>query len=217
MAKQDRGQDKNRLKPLYVAVSIIIVITGIFIVISYNRKAPIVTDTGSDPVKGAKDAVVTIVEYSDFQCPACGAMYPIVEETVKRYPDRVRVVYKNFPLTRIHKHAYDAALAGECAFKQGRFWEFHDILFQNQKDWSSNSDSRERFLAYAEEAGLNRDAFKACMESKETSQEVDGDIREGKRLNINSTPTFFINGKRYVGVWGMNEFDFIVRKAMGGY
>ncbi len=167
-----------------------------------------------DPVKGASDPRVVIVEFSDFQCPACRAMWPVLEAMVKKYPDKVMVAYKNYPLTRVHRWAYTAALAGECAYKKGKFWKYHDLLFERQKTWSRSKDARVDFLDMAEELGMERLDFLRCMESEDTKRAVDEDIGEGKRLRIHSTPTFFINGKRYVGVFKPWEFEYIIRQEL---
>lgn len=169
-----------------------------------------------DPVKGASDPKVVIIEFSDFQCPACKAMYPVLKEIVKKYPEEVMVAYKNYPLTRVHRWAYTAAVAGECAYRREKFWEYHDLLFERQKEWANSRDARVDFLNMAEELGMDRMEFLRCMESKEIKDSVSADMEEGRRLNIHSTPTFFINGKRYVGVFKPWEFDYIVRKALEG-
>ena len=167
-----------------------------------------------DPVKGASRPKVIIVEFSDFQCPACRAMSPVLEAIVKRYPNEVMVVYKNYPLTGIHRWAYTAALAGECAHLQGMFWRYHDLLFERQKEWAHSADARVDFLNMAEELGMDRMEFLRCMESEEARTAVSADMEEGRRLRIHSTPTFFINGRRYVGVFRPWEFDYIVRKEL---
>ncbi len=167
-----------------------------------------------DPVKGATNPKVVIIEFSDFQCPACKAMAPVLDGIVKKYPNEVMVAYKNYPLVRTHRWAYTAAVAGECAYRKGRFWEYHDLIFERQKEWANSKDARVDFLNMAEELGMDRMEFLRCMESQEIKEAVNADMREGKRLNINSTPTFFINGRRYVGVFKPWQFDYIVRREL---
>jgi protein-disulfide isomerase len=202
---------KNNLRNLIIAAVIVIVV--VIAVKLYNRGA-VGSDNGSNPVKGAPDARVTIVEFSDFQCPACGYMQPVINEIAKKYPEDVKVIYKNFPLTRAHKWAYTAALAGECAFDQGKFWEYHDTLFERQQSWSASANAREDFLRYAKNLGINENSFNECIDSGNAKLRVDSDRSEGNKLNINSTPTFFINGKRYVGIWRAGEFDKLIKETL---
>ena len=212
--KEERPLPKKNIKKAYYVIFVTLFLIATFFGVKLYKKEVVEANGGLDPVKGAPDGKVTIVEFSDFQCPACGVMYPVVDEMVKRYPKDVRVVYKNFPLTTIHRWAYTAALASECAFDQGKFWEFHDIVFDRQSAWSRASDAREDFLRYAKELGMDQESFNSCIDSAPIKKRVDNDIREGDRLNINSTPTFFINKKRYVGVWNVKELDRIIRKAL---
>lgn len=204
---------KKDTRGTYYLVFIVAFLISVVIGLKYFGAEEAEIAEGMDPVKGASNAKVTIVEYSDFECPACGAMYPVLDEIVKRYPDDVRVIYKNFPLSG-HKWSYTAALASECAFDSGKFWEFHDILFDRQKGWSKARDAREDFLRYAKKLDIPTDEFNTCIDSKPIKQRVNDDRSSGRKLNINSTPTFFINGKRYVGVWSVSEFERIIKKSM---
>lgn len=204
------SQNNNTRNLIIVAVFVIAAVMGV----KLYKTGDVNSGEGLDPVKGPQDAKVTIVEYSDFQCPACGFMQPIINEIAKKYPANVKVIYKNFPLTRAHKWAYTAALAGECAFDQGKFWEFHDTIFEQQKTWSTSSDAREDFLRYAKNIGMDENRLNECIDSRNAKKRVDNDKSEGNRLNINSTPTFFINDKRVVGVWRVGEFDKLIKKAL---
>jgi protein-disulfide isomerase len=209
--KVQRPSTNNNVRNLIIAtVCIIVIVIGVRL----YKSEEVNSNIGLDPVKGPPDAKVTIIEYSDFQCPACGFMQPVVNEIAKKYPKDVKVIYKNFPLTRAHKWAYTAALAGECAFDQGKFWEFHDTIFEQQKSWSTSANARDDFLRHAKNIGMDENRLNECIDSGNAKKRVDLDMSEGNRLNINSTPTFFINGKRVVGAWRVGEFDKQIKKAI---
>ena len=116
-------------------------------------------NTGGGHIRGKADAPVTLVEFGDYQCPACGAYYPIIEEVLRRYPDKVKLEFHHYPLIQVHPHALKAAKAAEAAGEQGKFWEMHDKLYQNQPIWSRSSNAEAQFLAYAGEIGLDANKF----------------------------------------------------------
>jgi protein-disulfide isomerase len=147
-----------------------------------------------DHVRGPKDAPVTLLEYGDFECPRCGAAHPLLKELEESLGDRVRFVFRNFPLTQAHARAERAAMAAEAAGLQGRFWEMHDLLFENQ-----DALEEEDFRRYAETLDLDLDAFAAGMQDDERLNHVREDFVSGVRSGVNGTPTFFINGVRHDG------------------
>lgn len=154
--------------------------------------------TGATKMKGAENPVVTIVEFSDFQCPACQAAQSYVSQLEKTYPDKVKVVYRHFPLDSIHVNARLAAQASEVALSQGKFWEFHDKLFASQKEWEkiANKDEvKAKFAEYAAELQIDKQMFLEKIESPETIQMVKNDSDLGDALSIQATPTFYVNGK----------------------
>jgi len=155
--------------------------------------------TEGAPGVGTSGAPVAIVEFSDFQCPHCRQLYENMKILTTHYP-QVRVVFKNFPIAAVHPWALTAAIGGRCAYQQSPdgFWKVHDGLFENQ-DLISAADIWERLLAYAGQAGLDKDAFKACMASPEAKQAVETELAEGQVLSVNSTPTVFVNGRPVVG------------------
>lgn len=171
-----------------------------------------------DPVKGAANPKVVIVEYSDFQCPACRQAQRVLKRVLARYGDQVQLVYNDFPLERVHPNAFQAAEAAQCAHRQGKFWEFHDILFEEQPVWAEDPDPLDRFLGYAREAGLDVASFEQCLKGHETRDAVQEDIREGTRLRVRSTPTFFINNTRLVGRPTFGKFQRLIEEelAQGG-
>jgi len=151
--------------------------------------------------KGGGD--ILIEEFSDFQCPACGAAYPELKSFFGRNAsDRVKFIYKHFPLAQIHPQAFKAAEAAECADEQGMFWEYHDKLFENQRNLL-----RSNLIAYAEGIGLNSGSFTSCLDSGRMSGRVQAGIDEGNSRGVRSTPTFFINGQKYEGVLTAEQLE----------
>lgn len=149
------------------------------------------------PVKGAENAKVTIVEFSDLQCPACKAMAPAVDEILKKYPNDVKVVYRHFPLTTIHRNAQAAAIAGETARTFGKFWEFHDLLFAEQSNWSELDDAafKKKLEEYAEKLAIDKTEFTKRMDTNEVKEVVTTDVSDGTRAGVDGTPTFYVNGQ----------------------
>ncbi|MFA7286516.1 MAG: thioredoxin domain-containing protein [Patescibacteria group bacterium] len=152
--------------------------------------------TPTDHLLGNPDAAVTLVEYSDFQCPACASYHPIVKQIMETYGDRVRFVYRHYPLRQIHPNAVLASSAAEAASEQGKFWEMHDLLFARQRSWSDDINAKGTFSDYAEELGLNKDTFLAAMSGDVIADRIATDEASGNRLGIAGTPTFFLNGEK---------------------
>ena len=171
-------------------------------------------DAGAGVVTGPPDAPVTIVEFADFQCPACARFYGFTGRMIKQnYVDQggqARWVYYDFPLDQ-HPHAVPAAHAARCADEQGRFWPMHDLLFARQDAWSPKSDARGDFEDYAAEIGLDRTAYRECMEEGRYLSEIIAAAKYGQRLGVNSTPTVFINGARVRHDYG--EIERIILEA----
>jgi formate-nitrite transporter family protein len=149
-----------------------------------------------DHVMGPHGAPVTLVEYGDFECPYCGEAYPIVHEIQERMGDRLRFVFRNFPLSESHPHAQHAAEAAEAASAQGKFWEMHDMLYENQ----DALDDR-HLVRYAADLGLDAKQLARELEAGTFEAAVREDFRSGVRSGVNGTPTFFVNGTRYDGPW----------------
>jgi protein-disulfide isomerase len=145
-----------------------------------------------DHAQGPADAPVTLVEYGDYECPYCGAAFPIVRALQCRLGDRLRVVFRHFPLTQVHPHALSAAEAAEAAGAQGRFWAMHDLLFEHQRAL----DDR-RLAGYAADLGLDGDRFAREMGEHVHAGRVREDVLSGARSGVNGTPTFFVNGARH--------------------
>ena len=149
----------------------------------------------TDQLKGNRDASVTLVEYSDFQCPACKAWHPVLKDITRDYADRIRFVYRHFPLSQ-HKQAELAAYAAEAAGVQGKFWEMHDMIFERQSDWAENSSARSIFLDMARLLNLDMAAFERDLDSDVLHKKVSNDLSGGLKANVNATPTFFLDGRK---------------------
>ena len=145
-----------------------------------------------DHVQGSGGAPLTLVEYGDFECPYCGAAYPIVKEIQRTMGERLRFVFRHFPITTSHPHAEAAAEAAEAAGHQGAFWEMHDHLFENQKRLRD-----EDLRSYADELGLDVERFGKELTEQVDADRVHEDFMSGVRSGVNGTPTFFINGSRH--------------------
>jgi protein-disulfide isomerase len=145
-----------------------------------------------DHIQGPATAAVTLVQYGDFECPYCGAAYPIIKEIQSRMGDRLRFVFRNFPISTSHPHAEQAAEAAEAAAAQGRFWEMHDTLYENQRRLRD-----EDLLAYAERLELDVERFAKELAEHVHAGRVHEDFMSGVRSGVNGTPTFYINGVRH--------------------
>jgi protein-disulfide isomerase len=147
-------------------------------------------------VKGNVEANVTLTEYSDFQCPACGQAHPFVKEIVQAYGDRIKFEYKHFPLVTIHPYALSAARAAEAAGEQGKFWEMHDKLFENQSTWSSSRAVDAVFVSYAEELGLDTTLFKQHYNAPVITDAIKTSYNEALSKGLSGTPSFFLNDQK---------------------
>lgn len=153
--------------------------------------------SASEHIRGPVDAPVTLVEYSDFQCPACGTLEPIIRKLSLEFPKELRVVYRHYPLRSLHANAEMAAWASEAANMQGRFWEYHDMLFNTQDAWSKEQNPEAKFVEYAKSLGLDTERFAKDLKSSDVKNRVAVDANSGDKQNITGTPTFFLNGQRF--------------------
>jgi protein-disulfide isomerase len=152
----------------------------------------VAVDNDRDHIQGPADAAVTLVEYGDYECPYCGAAYPIVKELQARMGDRLRFVFRNFPITTSHPHAEQAAEAAEAASAQGRFWEMHDLLYENQRRLRDQD-----LHSYAEQLGLDVEQFDKDLAGHVHAPRVREDFMSGVRSGVNGTPSFYVNGVRH--------------------
>jgi protein-disulfide isomerase len=144
--------------------------------------------------RGGATAPVMLEEFSDFQCPACGGLEPGLRKVVNDYGERVRLTFRNYPLP-MHRYAFFAARAAEAAGQQGKFWEMHDALYDNQKEWSDSMEPRVQFDSYATRLGLDVQRFKADMERQDLADRIKADMQRGNTLNVRGTPTVYLNGR----------------------
>ena len=152
------------------------------------------------PALGDPKAAVTLVEYSDFECPVCRSLHDVLRGMLPNYAGKVRVVFKDFPLEQLHPWARTAAIAGRCAYQQdpAAFWKMYDLIYDNQEIISAGN-AWTKMMDYAGQSRLDADAFKTCMASPEAGEAVNASRANGQLLDVNSTPTVFVNGRRMVG------------------
>jgi len=166
-----------------------------------------------DPAIGPEDAPVVLVDFSDYQCPYCRKFaLETLPVLLERFKGKIRYVYRDFPLESIHPYALKAAEAANCAGEQGRYFDYHDLLFERQSEWSSGVN--ESFLRYAEELGLDLAAFRECLESGRYEQEVRKDLQDGMRAGVRSTPTLFINGIPVEGAQPVEVYESIIQEEL---
>jgi protein-disulfide isomerase len=163
-----------------------------------------------DHIQGPASAPVTLVEYGDYQCPFCGAAYPILKDVQARMGDGLRFVFRNFPISTSHPNAELAAEAAEAAAVQGKFWEMHDLLYENQDRLGS-----EDLHAYAERLGLDLEAFDRALADHAYAARVREDFMSGVHSGVNGTPTFYVNGSRYDGSYETESLLAALRDRSG--
>jgi protein-disulfide isomerase len=165
--------------------------------------------SADDPSVGSERAPVTLIEFSDFQCPYCRQVAPTLKKLRAAYGDRLRIVWKDFPLTQIHPQAFRAGEAGHCAQEQGKFWEYHDQLFGNQQALQGDDLKK-----YAAASGLNAERFNSCLDMSTHAERVRDGVAQGTRLGVNSTPTIFVNGRRISGAQPYEVFAAIIDEEL---
>lgn len=167
---------------------------------SANTNVPTTDGTGAYPgavpahTLGPANAPAQIEEFGDFQCPPCGLFHPILKEMKKEFGDQLRVTFREFPLSALHKHAIAAASAAEAAGMQGKFWEMHALIFENQQAWHEQEDARPIFEAYAKQIGLDIDKYRRDMNGQAVADRITEDGKRGHALGVKGTPTVFLNG-----------------------
>jgi len=166
-------------------------------------------NTKGAPALGPEKAPITILEFSDFQCPYCKTAVQTLKRISEKYGDRVRLVYRHFPLPDIHPRAMEAALAGSCAAEQGKFWPYHDVLFNNQQKLEKAD-----LIRYGGEVGLSVGQFEKCMASPKAAAVVSDDIAEARALGLSTTPTFFINGRVLLGAQPYENFEKLIEREL---
>lgn len=169
--------------------------------VTVHLEPPRAKIASTGPTTGPAEAPVTIVEFSDYQCPFCRRAHPNLKEVLRRYPEQVKLVYRHFPLDSIHPQARAAAEASACAQEQGKFWEYHDLVFTSDAGFSP-----EALSGYAEQVGLDLDAFNRCVEARTFKDAVEADLRAGRAAGVTGTPAFFVNGIPMSGARPVDDF-----------
>ncbi len=178
--------------------------------VSVALEQPRIQVAAEGPSLGPDDAPVTIVEFSDYECPYCRRAEPIVKQVLERYPEDVRLVYRHFPLTSIHPRAQEAAEAAACAEEQDRFWDYHEKVFEN-----TQALSKEDLLRYGSELGLDTQAFASCVEENRTQARVEKDLEAGRGAGVSGTPMFFVNGIPMSGARPVEDFVRVIEEELG--
>lgn len=210
-SRKEHNENRARNKKIVFMSVLILATVAMIWGVAASQKSTVIKDISPDPSRGPADAKVVITEYADFECPACAATYPVLDGILKEYEGKVLFKYNDFPLPQ-HANAVDAAIAGQCAFDQGKFFEMHDKLYDTQKDWESlgQQEARDTFAAYAKDLGVDMTAFESCKTGDSATARINEDVAEARSAKVNSTPTFFVNGVRLV----TSPFATNLRKAI---
>lgn len=206
------------------AIAVVLIAGGIFLFLKGGApggNAPSRTsDNGRLLVRADSERIgnpaarVTVVEFADFQCPACAALHPTTKQIIANYQDQINFVFRHFPLPQ-HANAVIAAEAAEAAGEQGKFWEMQDKLFENQTQWSASPAPLDMLAGYAADLGLDVAKFKQAIEAQKFAAKIAGDQKDGEDLGVDSTPSFFINGQRTQGLPSYNEFKKAIDAELG--
>ncbi len=206
-AKHGPWKGPTKMQWIIFLFAIVVAVIGI-VVITQPQQQNTVGGSGvkgeSNNVIGAENATVKIIEFSDFQCPFCGRVEPTIKQVLSNYQGKVSIQYKHFPLS-IHPFAQKAAEASECAADQGKFWEYHDMLFQNQESLAVTN-----LKEYAKALGLNQNEFNTCLDSGQKASVVRSDFAEGNSAGVQGTPAFFINGQLLSGAQPYEAFKKVI-------
>lgn len=199
---------------LAVIVVVILVLGGIF-AFSGNKNSKSSSGnskpgTLTEHIEGQGTTGVTLLEYGDYQCPFCGEYFPTVKQIQAEYGDKIKFQFRNFPLASLHQNAFAAARAAEAAGLQNKFWGMFDNLYQNQSQWSSLSNPLPTFTQYAQQLGLNIAQFKTDYASDKVNNLINADEAEGNKLNIQGTPTFYLDGKEVQINNNVSDFEKLI-------
>lgn len=194
---------------------IVAAFVGLIIFLPSSTDAP--SSNSIEPTNhkmGNVESSVVLTEYGDFQCPFCAQYFPLIQQLKTEYGDRIAIQFRHFPLAQIHQNAMSAHRAAEAAAEQGKFWEMHDLLYINQKDWSSAENVTSVFESYAKQLELDLDKFKADLADSATLARINADVKAGQDLEISGTPSFALNGKKIKTPSSYDEFVQIIEEAL---
>ncbi len=215
-ATSSDSSDKVKWIILGLGVSIFLIFFGFLVFMLKQNQSQAVLEIKNDGwVMGNKDSKVTLVEYGDLQCPSCKAYHPILKTLAADYKDKFKFMFKHFPLEGGHANALLAARAAEAAGVQNKFFEFHDMLFEHQEEWSGLSavDAEAKFVGYAETLELDLDRFNEDLDNSDLLKKIKAQQAEGINIGVNGTPTFFLNGKRIESPKSLEDFKKLIDEA----
>ncbi|HSW66925.1 MAG TPA: thioredoxin domain-containing protein [Bacillota bacterium] len=197
-------------KGFWAIIAVIVVIFG-GIVFLKDNKAAAPTNSSAKPTShtiGTSPAGVTLVEYGDYQCPYCGQFYPVVKQVQEKYNDKIVFQFRHLPLSQLHKNAFAAARAAEAASLQGKFWEMHNLIYEQQNTWSQSGDAAAIFVQYATQLNMNITQFKKDAASSKVNDTINADIQAFVNTgNEQSTPTFILDGKKITPGYSVEAFS----------
>ena len=205
---------KNTVISLLVGAGIVALIAIVIAIQDKPVPMPMDRAAETDWTRGNPSAEVTLIEYADFQCPACAAYHSMVNSVAETYGPNIAVVFRHFPLSQIHRNAFLAAQAAEAAGKQGKFFEMHDKLFEEQTAWGEARNARDLFRQYAEQIGLNGDQFATDIDDKAISDKIKMEQKSGYAINVQGTPTFVLNGTIIESPGSLTEFKAVIDAAL---
>lgn len=221
--------ENSHQKQLLMAGGFVVLVIGITVFLALfsagktvggfasSKTSPIVA---SDHIRGNASSSVTIIEYGDFECPACGAYEQIMQQLTKKYGDRVGFIFRQFPLYQIHPNARISAQASEAAALQGKFWEMHDVLYSKQTEWSDIATTdivKKNFDLYARSIGIDVDQFNTDIISSSTIAHVENQRKEGDNSQVNHTPTFFLNLNQIQNPTSVEAFSELINAALADH
>ena len=178
-------------------LAVILVVAGFLWLTKPNPDSASSSAQPTNHIEGEGAKGITLIEYGDYQCPACGSYYPVLKSLVETYKADIFFQFRNYPLDSIHQNARAGARAAEAANMQGKFWEMHDMLYENQTSWQSASDPLSFYTSYAKQIGIaDIDKFTTDYKSAAVNDLINADLKEGQKLSITSTPTFVLDGKK---------------------
>ena len=216
---------KINLRSVLAGIVLVVILAGVVFFIKRKKPAPVILPKppagttvyrAAPKVQGLADAPVTLVEYSDFECPSCRAVQAELQDLFKNYPGKIRLTFRHFPLTS-HRWSIYAHQAAECMNAQGKFWPYHDRVYAKQQEWApSNVPPVELLMRYAGEVGADMNRFAACLSDAVVTREIYAEKEEGNQRQVNATPTFFMGKERFVGPKEMQERgENAIRKVLG--
>lgn len=199
--------------------TIVLIVGGVFVFAKNNSGSTDTKKISSDilvPVgvnQTNPNALVTLVEFGDYQCPACGVYHPLVKRLLSEFPGKINFVFRNFPLSQ-HINANITSYAAEAAGLQGKFWQMHDKIYESQNIWSNSDNAKDILINFAKDLDLNIDQFKTDVDSDKVKEKIKKDVNDGNLTALNATPTFYLNGYKLKNPAGYDEFKRLVQDAI---